>query len=59
MYVMYIFDGFEFFMSYVAFVVNGELKFCKKFEDIEGLKDCEFGFLFVIVEGWFCEEYVF
>jgi len=57
-YATHIFDGLESFMSHVAFVANGELKFCKKFEDIEGLKDREPGSLLATVEGWLREEYV-
>jgi CCR4-NOT complex subunit CAF16 len=57
-YATHIFDGLESFMSHVAFVANGELKFCKKFEDIEGLKDREPGSLLTTVEGWLREEYV-
>lgn len=56
-YATHIFDGLESFMSHVAFVANGELKFCKKFEEIEGLRDREPGSLLRVVEGWLREEY--
>jgi CCR4-NOT complex subunit CAF16 len=57
-YATHIFDGLESFMTHVAFVANGELKFCKKFQDIEGLKEREPGSLLLTVEGWLREEYV-
>ena len=56
-YATHIFDGLESFMSHVAFVANGELKFCKKFEEIEGLREREPGSLLRVVEGWLREEY--
>lgn len=56
-YATHIFDGLESFMSHVAFVANGELKFCKKFDEIEGLKDREPGSLLTVVEGWLREDY--
>ena len=56
-YATHIFDGLESFMSHVAFVANGELKFCKKFEEIEGLREREPGSLLRVVEGWLRKEY--
>ena len=56
-YATHIFDGLESFMTHVAFVANGELKFCKKFDEIEGLKDREPGSLLTVVEGWLREDY--
>lgn len=55
-YATHIFDGLESFMSHVAFVANGELRFCKPFEEIEGLKDREPGSLLTTVEVWLREE---
>jgi CCR4-NOT complex subunit CAF16 len=40
----------------VAFVANGELKFCKSFDDIETLKSREPGSLLSTVEVWLREE---
>ena len=55
-YATHIFDGLESFMSHVAFVANGELKFCKSFDDIETLKSREPGSLLSTVEVWLREE---
>jgi len=55
-YATHIFDGLESFMSHVAFVANGELKFCKSFDEIESLKDREPGSLLSTVEVWLREE---